>query len=163
MYQDDKRDDVIEGFFAKIDGWINDNKLNIKRVDTDECEAAMNLSFDQLEEMSPADLLKNGYILYGYADYISSAHNSEKMIYEYADNSINYILAQQFNNYGDQYTKWDIKYNSAVKENPMAKKLNTLKNNAKARLTLLECRAEHIKKMGDIMIELSRKKKNEHY
>jgi hypothetical protein len=72
-------------------------------------------------------------------------------------------LAQQFNNYGDQYTKWDIKYNSAVKENPMAKKLNTLKNNAKARLTLLECRAEHIKKMGDIMIELSRKKKNEHY
>ncbi len=163
MSQDEQGCDYVSGFFKKIDGWINDNKLDLKRVKHEECEEILNYSIEELEQENPLDLLKKGYVLHGYADYLAAAYNREKMIYEYADNSINYILSSVFNNYGDQYTKWEVKYNSAVKENPLALKLLQLKNNARARLSLLENKSEHIKKMADLMIELSRRKKNDYY
>lgn len=161
MSQDNQ--DYIANFLNKIDDWINNNRLDIKRINHEECELILNYSLDDLEQEDSIDLLKKGYILHGYADYLSAAYNKEKMIHDYAENSITYLLSSAFNNYGDQYTKWEVKYNSAVKENPLAKKLLQLKNNARARLTLLENKSEHIKKMADLMIELSRRKKNDYY
>lgn len=150
-------------FLSNIENWINNNKLNLKRVKHQECEEILNMSIEELEDSVPTDLLNKAYVLYGYADYLSDAYNNQKMVNEYAEQSISYIIAPIVNNYGDQYTKWEIKYNSAIRENPLTKKLNQLKGHSNARLTLLQNKSEHVRRMADLIVEISRRKKNEYY
>lgn len=163
MNNEQSADETIQLFFNKIDQWVNNIGINKKRLNYEECEEILNLSVSDLDEESQDSLLKKAYILYGYADALSGEYNHQKMIFDYADQSILYIVSPVLNNYGDQYTKFDIKYNLAIRENPLAKKLNLLKNNAAARLNVINDKASHIKKMADIMIEISRRKKNDYY
>ena len=49
-------------------------------------------------------------------------------------------------NYGTQYTKWQEKYYSAIKENPLASEILKVKNHAEARVKMLDGKANRIQK-----------------
>lgn len=149
----------IESFFNKIDAWIHDNKLDLQNKSFNNIEAILSLEPDQLKELTPEELMNNAYSLYGYAEYVQSIYNKEKTIIDFADESIWFIISPVINNYGDQYTKWQTKYTMAVKESMLATKLNQLKNNAQARLNMIEKRSDHIKKMADIMIDIAKRRR----
>ncbi len=150
-------DDVID-FMQKIDSWISDNKLDISRINHDKCEEVINLSYEEIKEMNSQDLITSSFVLCSYADYINKESNRLKAIIDYATNSINYIVAPTIDNYGDNYVKYEKKYNLAIRENPLAEKLYNLKNEASLRFQLLENKALNIKRLSDIMLELSKRK-----
>jgi hypothetical protein len=149
----------IESFFNRIDTWIHDNKLDIQNKNFNNIEEILSLEPDQLKELTPEELMNNAYSLYGYAEHVQSIYNKEKTIIDFADESIWFIISPVLNNYGDQFTKWQTKYAMAVKESILASKLNQLKNNAQARLNMIEKRADHIKKMADIMLDIAKRRK----
>ena len=150
-------DDVLE-FINRVDLWISENKLDISRINHDKCEELLNLSYDELKTLSAIDLLAGSYVLAGYSDFINKEHSKLKAIVDYSINSINYIVAPVIDNYGDNFVKYEKKYNMAIRENPLANKLNDLKNMAGLKLQSLENKALNIKRMSDIMSELSRRK-----
>ena len=160
MSQDNE---LVETFLSKIDNWINSNDLNIKRDNHEECEDILNMSTEDLESEDSESLMCKAYVLYGYADHIASCLNREKVISDYAEQSISYIISPIVNNYGDQFTKWEVKYNSAIRENPLAKSLNQLRGHCAARLTMLQNKSDHIKRMADMIFEISRRRKNGYY
>lgn len=151
------QDDVLK-FMSQIEEWISINKLDITRFNHDKCEEILNLSYDELKEMTGQDLIANSFILSGYSDYINQSSNKLKAIIEYATNSINYIVAPVIDNYGDNFVKYEKKYNLAIRENPLAAKLNELKNESTLRFQSLENKALNMKRMSDIMLELSKRK-----
>lgn len=151
------QDDVLN-FMIKIDDWISSNKLDISRINHDKCDEILNLSYEDLKDMPSQDLIASAYILSGYSDYINKESNRLKAIIEYATNSINYIVAPVIDNYGDNFVKYEKKYNMAIRENPLAEKLNDLKNQAALRFQSLENKALNMKRMSDIMLELSKRK-----
>lgn len=150
-------DDVLD-FINRVDAWMLENKLDISRINHDKCEKLLNLSYDELKTLSAIDLLAGSYVLAGYSDFINKEHSKLKAIVDYSINSINYIVAPVIDNYGDNYVKYEKKYNLAIRENPLANKLNELKNEAGLKLQSLENKALNIKRMSDIMSELSRRK-----
>lgn len=150
-------DDVLD-FINRVDAWMLENKLDISRINHDKCEELLNLSYDELKALSAIDLLAGSYVLAGYSDFINKEHSKLKAIVDYSINSINYIVAPVIDNYGDNYVKYEKKYNLAIRENPLANKLNELKNEAGLKLQSLENKALNIKRMSDIMSELSRRK-----
>lgn len=151
------QDDVLN-FINKIDEWVSSNKLDISRINHDKCEEILNLSYEELKILPGPDLIAYSYILSGYSDYINKESNRLKAIIEYATNSINYIVAPVIDNYGDNFVKYEKKYNLAIRENPLALKLNELKNESMLRFQCLENKALNMKKISEIMLELSKRK-----
>lgn len=151
------QDDVLN-FINKIDEWVSNNKLDISRINHDKCEEVLNLGYEELKTLPGPDLIAYSYILSGYSDYINKESNRLKAIIEYASNSINYIVAPVIDNYGDNFVKYEKKYNLAIRENPLAAKLNELKNESMLRFQCLENKALNMKRMSDIILELSKRK-----
>ncbi len=150
-------DDLIN-FMDTVDNWIHDNKLDISRIDHQKCEEILNISYEDMKDMPAQDLIASSFMLAAYSDFINKESNKLKGIVEYATNSINYIIAPLIDNYGDNFVKYEKKYNLAIRENPLAEKLNHLKNQAMLRFQSLENKALNMKRMSDIMLELSKRK-----
>lgn len=150
-------DDVLD-FMDRVDVWLVENKLDISRINHDKCDELLNLSYEDLKALNAIDLLAGAYVLAGYSDFINKEYSKLKAILDYTTNSINYIVAPVIDNYGDNFVKYEKKYNLAIRENPLASKLNDLKNMAGLKVQSLENKALNIKRMSDIMSEIARRK-----
>lgn len=148
----------VDLFLERIQDWIKSSRVIEPRFDVTAVEEILNLDFEELRSKDCQYLIAGAYILYGYTEHLQKIYNQEKYIHEFADNSIWYIIAPVFDNYGDGWVKWQIKYNLAVKENPLANHLLLLKNNCQARITSVENRVELARKKADILLELARRK-----
>jgi len=62
------------------------------------------------------------------------------------------------NQYGGQYSKWQEKYFSAVRENPLAAEILKIKNHAEARVRTLEGKNNRVIKMAEILTNMARRK-----
>jgi hypothetical protein len=159
----DDPEQTLQDFFDKIDVWIQSANFLKSKVPLAEVDPLLNLTEEEISGKSTESLMTGCYRLYGYIDSLQEVYNREKSILEYCEESIWRIISPTFNDYGDQYTKWEYKYNSAVRENPLAKKVNQLKIATRARLSSLDHRIEHVKRRADILFEIARRRKNEHY
>ena len=68
------------------------------------------------------------------------------------------IISSSMNQYGDKYTKWQEKFFSAVKENPLATDILKIKNHAEARIKIINGKADRVQSMADILINLSKRR-----
>lgn len=150
-------DDSIDEFFLRLDNWVQSTKIVDPAFDDLDMESIINMSLDDLGSKSNTDLIKYAYLIYGYVDHLQIIYNKEKCVLEFAEESIWHIISLNYDSYGSDFKKWQAKYNAAVRENPLASKLNVLKNNARARISCMEHRIEHVKKKADILLELSRR------
>ena len=82
----------------------------------------------------------------------------EKIAIDWADSSIWYVISGKLSNYGEKYSKWQDKYYSAVRENPLTRQILTIKINAEARLKTVEHHVETIKKLASILENLARRR-----
>ena len=74
------------------------------------------------------------------------------------ESSIWYIIADRMSQYGDKYTKWQEKYYSAVKENPLASEVFKIKNHAEARVKTLDGTVDRVQRMAEILNNLSKRR-----
>jgi hypothetical protein len=118
----------------------------------------LNMNAAEIRELSNDECASYAYELYAYSEYVEGVRTKEKIVLDWADASIWYIVSTLMQNYGTQYTKWQEKYYSAIQENPLASDILRIKNHAECRVTTLDGKSERIQKMADILTNLSRRR-----
>ena len=144
-------------FLQKIDDWIADRNADLVQKN-ERIEYIINLPSEEINKMTPSSALAYSYVLFAHSEYLQTLYNKEKSVVDFCDNSIWFIISDKLKNYGGQYSKWQEKYFSAVKENPLASELNKLKLAAEARINRLSGKSDVVKKMGTILQDIGRKR-----
>lgn len=144
-------------FTSAVEEWLSSKNLaNIQ--ENENIEQILNMKSDHLKILTGEECLSKAYELYAYGEYIEFTKVKEKIVLEWADSSIWYIISTTMQNYGTQYTKWQEKYYSAIKENPLATDILRVRNHAEARVSLLNGKSERIQKMAEILNNLARRR-----
>tara|TARA_Y100000296_G_C5179860_1_gene263074 strand:- start:5909 stop:6373 length:465 start_codon:yes stop_codon:yes gene_type:complete len=151
-------EEKLNEFLQRVDEWLSLQNLPAINVNPN-IEQTLNLSQVELQSLSAEDCLAMGYELYAYSEFLQHCLSKEKIILDWADNSIWYIVSDKLNQYGDKFTKWQEKYYAAIKENPLASQILKIKNNATSRVTLLDGKSDKIIKMANTLETLSKRRR----
>ena len=155
-------EDKAHEFLQKIDDWIEDRNVDVVKKNKD-VEYIINLPSGEINNMKSPAATAYSFVLFAHAEYLQTLYNKEKSVVDFCESSIWYIIADRVNNYGGQYSKWQEKYYSAIKESPLAKNLNHLKLHSEARLSRLENKSIIVRRMAETLSNLAKRRNNEHY
>lgn len=150
-------EEKFNNFIDNINNWIKSHGV-IDIEPNDNVAQTLNLKQHDIQRLSSNQCMELAYELYAYAEYLDSILRKQKVAFDWAEDSIWYIIADKMNNYGDKYAKWQQKYFSAIKENPLAADIIKVRNTASARIKMIESRVESVRKMSDILYNLSKRK-----
>ena len=150
-------EEKLAEFVEAIDSWVQSKYVYTSKP-REEAPKALNFKKDALRTLTNEECAFYAYELYAYAEYIEMLRTKENAILEWAESSIWYIISTVMQNYGTQYTKWQEKYYSAVKENPLASQILKVKNHAEARVKILNGKADRIQSMAQILNNLSKRR-----
>ena len=159
-------EEKLNEFLEAIDEWISCKNImspkgprkNLDGEYKGNISKILEFTSDTLKRLTAEECLAYAYELHNYGEYLESVKAKEKIVLEWADGSIWYIISTVMHNYGGQYAKWQEKYYGAIKENPLASEILKVKNHAEARVSLLDGKAARVQKMADILNSLSRRR-----
>lgn len=116
----------------------------------------LSMNRDVLEKLGPEDCAQISYRLAQYSFHIQRTINREIARYNWAEETIKEVIADEINNYkGYGYVEKSIQ---AVKHNDRATSLNNIKKFAKQRSDRLSYLANGIKNLSDILISIQKNK-----
>mgnify|MGYP001158043428 CR=1 FL=1 len=144
-------------FLKNVDDWIEDRHAELADIN-EEVEGIMQLTSEQVQDLDPQTALSHSFVLFAHAEYIQTLHNKERTVLDFCSNSIWFIVADKMDNYGGQYSKWEVRYHSAVKENPLASELYRLKLSAEARLNRLQSKSENVRRMASVLQDIGKRR-----
>lgn len=114
------------------------------------------MSRDELEKLGPEDCAQISYRLGQFSFHIQRSANREMARYNWADETIKELIADEINNYkGYGYVE---KAYQAIKHNDKASSLNNIKKYAKQRSDRLVYLSNSIKNLSDILLSIQRNK-----
>ena len=144
-------------FLNNVDDWIEDRHADLVDVNEDVKEI-MTLTSEQVQNLDPHTALSHSFVLFAHAEYLQTLHNKERTVLDFCANSIWFIIADKMDNYGGQYAKWEVRYHSAIKENPLASELYRLKLAAEARLNRLQSKSDNTRRMASVLQEIGKRR-----
>ena len=147
----------VNEFLQKVDDWIEDRNIDLAEKNEEVAEI-MSMKSDDIRSLSQEKALSFSFVLFSHAEYLQTLHNKEKTVVEFCSDSIWFIVADKMDNYGGQYAKWEMRYYSAIKENPLAAELNRLKLTAEARINRLSGKIAAVKKMASVLHDIGKKR-----
>jgi|TARA_B100000678_G_scaffold288723_1_gene297766 hypothetical protein len=150
-------EEKLNEFLQAVEDWASCRHI-AKVKEKKDVVNILNLTSSDLQTLTASECLCHAYELYAYAEYIETIRTKENTILEWADSSIWYIISTALQQYGDKYTKWQEKYYSAVKENPLASEILKIKGHAEARVNVLRDKANRIHRMAEILNSLSKRR-----
>jgi len=146
----------VQQFLDRVDDFIKDAGVDLVEANP-QVKEIMNMQYDDLKSLSNDECSRFAFLLYSYAEHINHLLNKQNTIKEWAEDSIWYIISKDIGNYGSQYSKWQEKYYGAVRENPLASEIQKVLTHAKARVNLLQNTANNISRLGDILLQQSKR------
>ena len=147
----------VNEFLQKVDDWIEDRNIDLAEKNEEVAEI-MSMKSDDIRSLSQEKALSFSFVLFSHAEYLQTLHNKEKTVVEFCSDSIWFIVADKMDNYGGQYAKWEMRYYSAIKENPLAAELNRLKLTAEARINRLSGKIDAAKRMASVLHDIGKKR-----
>ena len=147
----------LNEFINAVEDWKSSKSIATVK-ENEEIEIILNLKTEDIKSLSSEVQASYAYELYAYSEYIETQKAKESIILEWAESSIWYIISTVMNIYGSQYTKWQEKYYSAIRENPLASEILKVKNHAEARVKILSGKADRVQSMANILTNLSRRR-----
>ena len=112
------------------------------------------MSRDSIEKLTPDDCMQIAMRLSQYALFLQRTLNREIARYNWADETIKEVIADDINNYkGYGYIE---KSYQAIKHNDKASSLNKIKKYAKQRMDRLSYLANNIKNISDIIVNVQK-------
>lgn len=124
--------------------------------DSAELNGYLSMNRDNIEKLSPEDCAQIAYRLGQFSFHIQRTANREIARYNWADETIKEIIADEINNYkGYGYIEKSLQ---AIKHNDKANSLNTIKKYAKQRSDRLSYLATSIKNLSDIILSVQKTK-----
>tara|TARA_Y100000310_G_C20229415_1_gene599509 strand:+ start:87 stop:554 length:468 start_codon:yes stop_codon:yes gene_type:complete len=148
----------LNEFQEAVEKWSSSKHLATVKAPK-EVVRILNFNKETLTILTGEECLCYAYELHAYSEYLETIKAKENATLEWADSSIWYIISTAMQNYGTQYTKWQEKYYSAIKENPLASEILKIKHHAEARVGTINNKSERVQKMADILNNLSRTKR----
>ena len=145
----------LNEFVEAVETWKSSKQLP-PITENENINKLVDLKSLDIKQLTAEEKASGAYELYVYAEYLEQARTKEKIILDWAESSIWYIIADRMSQYGDKYTKWQEKYYSAIKENPLASEIFKIKNHAEARVKTLDGTADRIQRMAEILNNLSK-------
>lgn len=125
-------------------------------INNQEINLYTTMSRDEIEKLSPEDCAQISYRLSQFSFYIQRTLNREIARYNWSEESIKEVIADEINNYkGYGYIEKSLQ---AIKHNEKASGLNTIKKYAKQRSDRLQYLANSIKNLSDIMLSIQKSK-----
>jgi len=116
----------------------------------------LSMNRDSLEKLSPEDCAQISYRLGQFAFHVQRTINREIARFNWADESIKEVIADEINNYkGYGYAEKSLQ---GIKHNEKASSLNNIKKYAKQRSDRLSYIANSLKNLSDILISIQRNK-----
>lgn len=116
---------------------------------TDEMNLYFSMNRDHIEKLSPEDCLQIALRLGQFALHIQRTCNRELARYNWADETIKEVIADEINNYkGYGFVEKSLQ---AIKHNDRATSLNKIKKYAKQRSDRLSYLSGNIKNLTDIL------------
>lgn len=147
----------LNEFIEAVEMWKSSKQLP-PITENENINKLVDLKSLDIKQLTAEEKASGAYELYVYAEYLEQARTKEKIILDWAESSIWYIIADRMSQYGDKYTKWQEKYYSAIKENPLASEIFKIKNHAEARVKTLDGTADRIQRMAEILNNLSKRR-----
>ena len=147
----------LNEFVEAVETWKSSKQLP-PITENENINKLVDLKSLDIKQLTAEEKASGAYELYEYAEYLEQARTKEKIILDWAESSIWYIIADRMSQYGDKYTKWQEKYYSAIKENPLASEIFKIKNHAEARVKTLDGTADRIQRMAEILNNLSKRR-----
>ena len=147
----------LNEFVEAVETWKSSKQLP-PITENENINKLVDLKSLDIKQLTAEEKASGAYELYVYAEYLEQARTKEKIILDWAESSIWYIIADRMSQYGDKYTKWQEKYYSAIKENPLASEIFKIKNHAEARVKTLDGTADRIQRMAEILNNLSKRR-----
>ena len=151
-------EEKLNEFVQAIEDWISCKGVISPKEPNKNLARVLGFTSETLKILTAEECLSYAYELHSYGEYLESVKAKENAILEWADSSIWYIISTVMQNYGTQYTKWQEKYYSAIKENPLASEILKIKNHAEARVKILSGKADRIQNMANVLTNLSRRR-----
>jgi hypothetical protein len=150
-------EEILQEFLENIDRYTK--SLHLSEVkENQNISDLLNFQFSDFEKLTAVECSSAAYQLYAYAEYIETEKAKQKNILDWAESSIWFIISGTLDQYGDKFTKWQVKYYPAIKENPLASEILKIKNYAESKVKILEGKCERVMRMADVLSNLSRKK-----
>lgn len=152
----------IDRFKKTIEDWVNGTGIvhtqKLDELKTEEIQRILDSYSFELKGWTGDECLQKAFELHSYSEYVQSLYNKEKMILQWAEDSILAIIGPNLSNYGDNFVKYEQKYYAAIKESPLAKEILKTRVHARAKTILLTGLVESLRSMGDVLKELGRKR-----
>lgn len=128
-----------------------------------EVETILGLKIDELRRFNEEECGLNAYCLAQYATFIQKEVNRHSAKLKWANHNLDIVVAKVSTNYGDKFTKWEVKRSLVVNDNEFAKALNKIVLEATLRVEELSFISSRIDKMSQILIELQKTRRAEKY
>jgi len=109
---------------------------------------AMMLTREELRGMSPEDCGETAFILQQYAAFLQLEYNRQDVRVKWATIKINEIIAHQGDQYGDKYTKWELRRAMVLAGDTAAQMLGQILIHAEGRAAQLKDVSSKINTMG---------------
>ena len=121
-----------------------------------ELNSYLTMNRDEIEKLTPEDCAQMAYRLGQFSFYVQRTINREIARYNWSDESIKEVIADEINNYkGYGYVEKSLQ---AIKHNDKAQSLNSIKKYAKQRIDRLSYIANGIKNLSDIILSVQKTK-----
>ena len=147
----------LEKFVNATEQYINSQHVGLTKINP-EVVTILNYDSTHLDSLTSEKCLSCAYVIFSYADYLQSVYNSNLVKVHWATDAINKVVSPVLKQYGDKYTKHEQKYYEAINDNEFARSLNNIKMHATARVDMLTEKMRDVRRMGDVLIELSKRK-----
>jgi hypothetical protein len=132
------------------------SQYSANTINNDEINKYTTMNRDEIEKLNPEDCAQISYRLSQFAFYLQRSLNRELSRYNWAEESIKDVIADEVNNYkGYGYIEKSLQ---AIKHNEKASGLNSIKRYAKQRSDRLQYLANNIKNLSDVMLSIQKSK-----
>lgn len=145
-------DSVLDEYESSIgmSPYIDDN------MPSDELNQYLTMNRNAIEKLTPDDCGEIAYRLSQFSFHIQRTINREIARYNWSDEKIKEIIADDLNNYkGYGYVEKSLQ---AIKNNEKANSLNQIKRYAKQRIDRLSYIANGLKNLSDVIISVQKNK-----
>ena len=135
---------------------IGFHKYSAQILSENELNSYFSMNRDDVEKLLPEDCAQISYRLTQFAFHIQRTLNREIARYNWADETVKEIVADEVNNYkGYGYVE---KFYQAVKHNDKASSINAIKKYAKQRIDRLSYISNTIKNLADMLLNIQKTK-----
>ncbi len=148
------RVNILNSFLDNYDNSVGLGKIYFD----DRVQEYLTLTYEELNSYDAEECNIAAYTLERYALYLQKEINRNQAKYNWALENIVKIIGKIGNNYGDKWTKYEMRRSMVINDNEYAEALNSLAMEMNIKITELSYITKNISSISNTLKNLSRNK-----